>query len=84
MCYDQDARSGMNLDNVNSAHQCTILPRDFVAKNGCRVILQFTEKPNPNVDREIAEMLISIFLKKRSNDDEESHVSLQSLDEGAG
>ena len=74
----------MNLDNGMSALPHVQANREFTTPNGCHVRLFFQEEQDPRIRKEIARLLLTAFENERTVDDETSHVSVQSIDEGPG
>ncbi len=74
----------MNLDNGMSALPPVQANREFTTPNGCHVRLFFKEEHDPRIRKEIARLLLTAFENERTVDDETSHVSVQSIDEGPG
>ncbi|MBR1711009.1 MAG: hypothetical protein IJ719_19625 [Clostridia bacterium] len=73
-----------NLENGISAQPSVQAVREFSTPNGCHVRMLFREQNDPKIRREIARLLLAAFEQERNVDDETSHVSVQSFNEGAG
>lgn len=54
----------MNLDNEINALTTVANPRIITTKNGCKVTLLFSDKENPNIRREVAELLLRSVQKR--------------------
>lgn len=72
----------MNLENrmstLSSVQQC----REMTTSNGCRVTLKFRPKPNPQIRKDVAGMLLAVF-ERRSNH-EASTLPVQSFHQRTG
>ena len=56
----------MNLDNQKEAQPTVQVSREITTTNGCKVTLTFAEKEDPNLQHDVAEMLLAAFIKRRS------------------
>lgn len=56
----------MNLDNRKEAQPTVQVSREITTTNGCKVTLMFAEKEDPNLQHDVAEMLLAAFIKRRS------------------
>lgn len=74
----------MNLDNQMSTLPTVQTCRQMITSNGCKVTLEFSPSPNPQINRDVAEMLLAAFQRKRSMNHEASLMSVQSIHQGAG
>lgn len=74
----------MNLDNQMSTQPTVRTCRQMTTSNGCKVTLEFSPFPNPQVNRDVAEMLLAAFQRKRSMNHEASSMSVQSIHQGTG
>lgn len=54
----------MNLENEISAQPTVQTNREVITTNGCKVTLEFSPQPNPQVMHDIAEMLLASFEKR--------------------
>ena len=77
----------MEVEIVNLENRISALPsvqrcREVITSNGCKATLEFRATSNPQVERDVAEMLIAAFEKKRSMDYEASSMSVQSINKG--
>lgn len=74
----------MNLDNRISAQPSVQACRQMITSNGCKVTLEFSPISNPQINRDVAEMLLAAFQKKRSMNHEASSMSVQGIHQGTG
>ena len=73
-----------NLDNVNNALPTVQADREYTSPNGCHVKMFFRKEHDPGIRKEIARLLLTAFEQEGNDDNETSHVSVQSIDEGTG
>ena len=52
----------MNLDNQKEAQPTVQVSREITTTNGCKVTLTFAEKEDPNLQHDVAEMLLAAFI----------------------
>ena len=69
----------MNLDNRKEAQPTVQVSREITTTNGCKVTLTFAEKEDPNLQHDVAEMLLAAFIKRRSMLYEASALPVQSV-----
>lgn len=74
----------MNLDNRISTQPSVQTCRQMITTNGCKVTLEFSPISNPQINRDVAEMLLAAFQKKRSMNHEASLMSVQGIHQGTG
>ncbi len=53
-----------NLENENSAQTTVANLRNITTRNGCTATLFFSEKDNPHIRREVAELLLRSVQKR--------------------
>ncbi len=69
-----------NLDNGIGALPSVQVSREFIADNGCRVTLNFSNRSRPDIRYEIAKLLIEAFISTRRKEYEKaSSLPVQSL-----
>lgn len=64
----------MNLDNRMSAQPSVQTCSPMMTNNGCKVTLEFSPISNPQINRDVAEMLLAAFQRKRSVNHEASLI----------
>lgn len=69
----------MNLDNRMSTLPSVQSYRKMTTANGCKVTLEFRPISNPQINRDVAKMLLMAFQRKRSMNHEASFMSVQSI-----
>ena len=74
----------MNLDNRKEAQPTVQVSREITTTNGCKVTLMFAEKEDPNLQHDVAEMLLAAFIKRRSMLYEASALPVQKAQCGGG
>ena len=74
----------MNLDNQKEAQPTVQVSREITTTNGCKVTLTFAEKEDPSLQRDVAEMLLAAFIKRRSMLYEASALPVQSVHQRTG
>ena len=74
----------MNLDNRKEAQPTVQVSREITTTNGCKVTLTFAEKEDPNLQHDVAEMLLAAFIKRRSMLYEASALPVQSVHQRTG
>ena len=74
----------MNLDNRKEAQPIVQVSREITTTNGCKVTLTFAEKEDPNLQHDVAEMLLAAFIKRRSMLYEASALPVQSVYQRTG
>ena len=74
----------VNLDNVNNALPTVQADREYTSPSGCHVKMFFRKEHDPGIRKEIARLLLTAFEQEGNDDNETSHVSVQSIDEGTG
>ena len=78
------AEESANLDNVNNALPTVQADREYTSPNGCHVKMFFRKEHDPGIRKEIARLLLTAFEQEGNDENETSHVSVQSIDEGTG
>ena len=73
-----------NLDNANNALPTVQADREYTSPSGCHVKLFFRKEHDPGIRKEIARLLLTAFEQEGNDENETSHVSVQSIDEGTG
>ena len=73
-----------NLDNVNNALPTVQADREYTSPSGCHVKMFFRKEHDPGIRKEIARLLLTAFEQEGNDENETSHVSVQSIDEGTG
>ncbi len=74
----------MNLENRICALPTVQADREYTSPSGCHVKMFFKKENNPGIRKEIARLLLTAFELERKVDNETSHVSVQSINEGTG
>lgn len=74
----------MNLDNRMSTQPSVQTCHPMMTTNGCKVTLEFSPISNPQINRDVAEMLLAAFQRKRGMNHEASLMSVQSIHQGTG
>ncbi len=52
----------MNLDNQKEAQPTVQVSREITTTNGCKVTLTFAAREDPNLQHDVAEMLLAAFI----------------------
>jgi hypothetical protein len=78
------AEEPANLDNVNNALPTVRADREYTSPSGCHVKMFFRKEHDPGIRKEIARLLLTAFEQEGNDENETSHVSVQSIDEGTG
>ena len=78
------AEEPANLDNVNNALPTVQADREYTSPSGCHVKMFFRKEHDPGIRKEIARLLLTAFEQEGNDENETSHVSVQSIDEGTG
>ena len=78
------AEEPANLDNVNNALPTVQADREYTSPTGCHVKMFFRKEHDPGIRKEIARLLLTAFEQEGNDENETSHVSVQSIDEGTG
>ena len=78
------AEEPANLDNVNNALPTVQADREYTSPSGCHVKMFFKKEHDPGIRKEIARLLLTAFEQEGNDENETSHVSVQSIDEGTG
>ena len=73
-----------DLDNVNNALPTVQADREYTSPSGCHVKMFFRKEHDPGIRKEIARLLLTAFEQEGNDENETSHVSVQSIDEGTG
>ena len=73
-----------NLDNVNNALPTVQADREYTSQSGCHVKMFFRKEHDPGIRKEIARLLLTAFEQGGNDDNETSHVSVQSIDQRTG
>lgn len=71
----------MNLDNVIKTQPTVQVTRQMTTTNGCKVSMTFPARENPSIQRDVAEMLLAAFAKRRSVSYETGTVPVQSFNQ---
>lgn len=79
-----DRAKPVYLENGMSVLPSVQASREVTTSNGCKVLLEFHSQPNPQVRRDVAEMLLAAFRKRRSVEHETSNVPVQSVHQESG
>ena len=58
--------------------------REYTSPSGCHVKMFFKKEHDPGIRKEIARLLLTAFEQEGNDENETSHVSVQSIDEGTG
>ena len=58
--------------------------REYTSPSGCHVKMFFRKEHDPGIRKEIARLLLTAFEQEGNDENETSHVSVQSIDEGTG
>lgn len=74
----------MNLENRICAFPTVQADREYTSPSGCHVKMFFKKENNPGIRKEIARLLLTAFEQEGNDENETSHVSVQSIDEGTG
>ncbi len=69
----------MNLDNGIKTQPTVQVTRQMTTTNGCKVSMTFPVKENPAIQRDVAEMLLAAFAKRRSVSYETGTMPVQSF-----
>ena len=77
------AEEPANLENVNNVLPTVQADREYTSPSGCHVKMFFRKEHDPGIRKEIARLLLTAF-EQEGNENETSHVSVQSIDEGTG
>ena len=78
------AEEPANLDNVNNALPTVQADREYTSPSGCHVKMFFRKEHDPGIRKEIARLLLTAFEQGGNDDNESSHVSVQSIDQRTG
>jgi hypothetical protein len=73
-----------HLENEISAQSTVQTTREYTSLSGCRVKMFFKKEHDPGIRKEIARLLLTAFEQGGNDDNETSHVSVQSIDERTG
>ena len=73
-----------HLENEISALPSVQADREYTSPNGCHVKMFFRKEHDPGIRKEIARLLLTAFEQEGNDENETSHVSVQSIDEGTG
>ena len=74
----------MNLENKICTLPTVQADREYTSPSGCHVKMIFKKENNPGIRKEIARLLLTAFELERNVENETSHVSVQSINEGTG
>ena len=74
----------VHLENVNNALPTVQADREYISPSGCHVKMFFRKEHDPGIRKEIARLLLTAFEQEGNDENETSHVSVQSIDEGTG
>ncbi len=72
----------MNLDNVIRTQPTVQVSRQITTANGCKVSMTFPLEENSVIQRDVAEMLLAAFAKRRSVSYETGFMPVQSFNQG--
>ena len=72
-------REGANLDNRITALSTVQACPDIVTQNGCTITLRFPNQKNPQVQADVAHMLIRSFLDRKGASNEKSIMPVQGI-----
>ena len=73
-----------DLENEISAQSTVQTTREYTSLSGCRVKMFFGKEHDPGIRKEIARLLLTAFEQGGNDDNETSHVSVQSIDQRTG
>ena len=73
-----------HLENEIGALPSVQADREYTSPNGCHVKMFFRKEHDPGIRKEIARLLLTAFEQEGNDENEKSHVSVQSIDEGTG
>ena len=73
-----------NLENGIRTLPTVQADREYTSQSGCHVKMFFRKEHDPGIRKEIARLLLTAFEQEGNDENETSHVSVQSIDEGTG
>ena len=73
-----------NLENGIRTLPTVQADREYTSPSGCHVKLFFRKEHDPGIRKEIVRLLLTAFEQEGNDENETSHVSVQSIDEGTG
>ena len=73
-----------NLENGIRTLPTVQADREYTSPSGCHVKMFFRKEHDPGIRKEIARLLLTAFEQEGNDENETSHVSVQSIDEGTG
>ena len=73
-----------NLENGIRTLPTVQADREYTSPSGCHVKMFFKKEHDPGIRKEIARLLLTAFEQEGNDENETSHVSVQSIDEGTG
>ena len=74
----------VNLENGIRTLPTVQADREYTSPSGCHVKMFFRKEHDPGIRKEIARLLLTAFEQEGNDENETSHVSVQSIDEGTG
>ena len=78
------ANQPAHLENEISALPSVQADREYTSPSGCHVKMFFKKEHNPGIRKEIARLLLTAFEQEGNDENETSHVSVQSINERPG
>ena len=78
------AEEPANLENGIRTLPTVQADREYTSPSGCHVKMFFRKEHDPGIRKEIARLLLTAFEQEGNDENETSHVSVQSIDEGTG
>jgi len=72
-------REGANLENKINALSTVQARPDLMTQNGCKITLRFQTQKNPQVQVDVARMLIRSFLNRKGATNEKSTLPVQGI-----
>ena len=80
----QLANQPEHLENAISALPTVQADREYTSPSGCHVKMFFRKEHDPGIRKEIARLLLAAFEQEGNDENETSHVSVQSINERPG
>ena len=74
----------VNLENGIRTLPTVQADREYTSPSSCHVKMFFKKEHDPGIRKEIARLLLTAFEQEGNDENETSHVSVQSIDEGTG
>ncbi len=80
---------GMGQRSVDLENEISVLSpvqadREYTSPSGCQVKMFFKKEHDPGIRKEIARLLLTAFEQEGNDENETSHVPVQSIDERTG